>query len=56
MNDKIIRTIALGVSAMVGFAVTETVYNISANWIRKAQERNVIEMVETPETPEKLES
>lgn len=53
MNDKIIRTIALGVSAMVGFAVTETVYNISANWIRKTQEKNVIEMAEAPE---KLES
>lgn len=53
MNDKFIRSIALGVSAMVGFAITETVYNISVNWIRKTQEKNVIEMVETPE---KLES
>ena len=53
MNDKLIRSIALGVSAMVGFAITETVYNISVNWIRKKQEENIIEMVETPE---KLES
>ena len=49
MNDKIVRCVVLGVSAMVGFAVTETVYNMSVKWLHKVEERDIIEMMEAPE-------
>lgn len=49
MNDKLIRSVVLGISAMIGFAITETVYTMTVNVLRKEQEKNVIEMVEAPE-------
>lgn len=52
MNDRFIRSLVLGVSAMIGFTVTETMYNIGVRWLRNEQEKNIIEMVETPDEPE----
>lgn len=49
MNDKLIRSVVLGVSAMIGFAITETVYNMGVKWLHKVEERDIIEMVEAPE-------
>lgn len=49
MNDKFIRSLVLGVSAMIGFVVTETIYDMGVNWLRKEQEKNIIDMVEAPE-------
>lgn len=49
MENKIVRGLILGVSAMIGFAVTEITYNIGVKWLNKEQERNIIEMVEAPE-------
>lgn len=48
MENKFIRTMVLGVSAMVGFAVTELTYNIGVKWLNKEQEKNIIEMEEIP--------
>lgn len=49
MNDRIIRSVVLGISAMIGFTVTEALYSIGVKMVQKEQEKDIIEMVEAPE-------
>lgn len=55
MENRIIKNIVLGVSVMIGFMVTERIYDTSIKMIRSEQAKKLIEIEEAP-TGDNIES
>ena len=55
MENNIIKSLVLGLSAMVGFIVTEKVYEAGIRIVQREREKNLIDMEEIP-VVEEIES
>lgn len=47
MENKVVKGLVLGLSAVVGFVVTDVTYNLGVKWLHKEQEKKIIDLPES---------